>query len=533
MNKLSTLSTRAKLGIGFGLVGILIVILAVIAWRGLGNVGREMTAQNTVRVTQLERLYELRESLAQTGLAARNAFIFPNDTNAKRELALLDEHRAHYLQELEALTPLFAGNANFAKMREGLLQMAHELNRPRQYRDAGQMTEYGAFLVNECSPLRRRNVQDIDRVIKEVQKHVEQGTASAQEAIATAQGTIVFVTLAAVVLSVVVGSAITSHLLRQLGGEPVEVNRIATAIASGDLTVDVEVGAKDEASVMHAMREMRFSLQTIVAQVRGGTDMIATASSEISAGNDDLSMRTEEQANSLGHTASSMKELASVVEQNTSHARHANSLAASASAVARKGGDVVNAVVDTMQEINASSRKISEIISVIDGIAFQTNILALNAAVEAARAGEQGRGFAVVASEVRTLAHRSAAAAKEIKALIGDSVAKVGAGTVLVDEAGATMAQIVESVRKVQTIMVEIRDAGARQNAGIEDIGLAISSIDEMTQQNAALVEEASAAAESLTGQTGHLTDALAVFKLAHVPAAGPASSPSRLALAR
>ncbi|WP_312520511.1 methyl-accepting chemotaxis protein [Massilia sp.] len=514
MNKLSTLSTRAKLGVGFGLVGILIVILAVIAWRGLGNVGREMTAQNTIRTTQLERLYELRESLAQTGLAARNAFVFPNDADATRELAILDQHKAHYLEELEALTPLFAGNADFAKMREGLLQMAQELDRPRRYRAAGQMTEYGTFLVNECSPLRRRNVQDINLVIKDVQNKVEQGTANAQAAISTAQGTIVFVTLAAVVLSVLVGSAITAHLLRQLGGEPIEVNRIATAIASGDLTVDVAVRAKDEASVMHAMRGMQASLQSIVAQVRGGTDMIATASSEISAGNEDLSMRTEEQASSLGQTANSMKELAMVVEQNTSHARHANTLAASASAVAQKGGEVVNAVVDTMQEINASSRKISDIISVIDGIAFQTNILALNAAVEAARAGEQGRGFAVVASEVRNLAQRSATAAKEISALIGASVSQVDAGTKLVEQAGVTMNDIVSSVQHVSGIIAEITTASEAQHAGIQQVNHAVDQMDMVTQQNAALVEQAAAAAAALKDQAGHLLNTVRVFRL-------------------
>ena len=514
MNKLSTLSTRAKLGVGFGLVGILIVILAVIAWRGLGNVGREMTAQNTIRTTQLERLYELRESLAQTGLAARNAFVFPNDADATRELAILDQHKAHYLEELEALTPLFAGNADFAKMREGLLQMAQELNRPRRYRAAGQMTEYGAFLVNECSPLRRRNVQDINLVIKDVQNKVEQGTASAQAAIATAQGTIMFVTLAAVVLSVVVGGAITAHLLRQLGGEPIEVNRIATAIAAGDLTVDVAVRVKDEASVMHALREMQASLQSIVAQVRGGTDMIATASSEISAGNEDLSMRTEEQASSLGQTANSMKELAMVVEQNTAHARHANTLAASASAVAQKGGEVVNAVVDTMQEINESSRRISDIISVIDGIAFQTNILALNAAVEAARAGEQGRGFAVVASEVRNLAQRSATAAKEISALIGASVSQVDAGTKLVEQAGVTMNDIVSSVQHVSGIIAEITTASEAQHAGIQQVNHAVDQMDMVTQQNAALVEQAAAAAAALKDQAGHLLNTVRVFRL-------------------
>ncbi|RNF27785.1 hypothetical protein NM04_26675, partial [Massilia aurea] len=279
MRSLSALSTRAKLGVGFGLVGILIIVLAVFAWRELGNVGQELAAQNTVRTTQLERLYELRESLAQTGLAARNAYIFPDVNDARRELALLDKHKARYLAQLQALEPLFVGNADFAKMRDGLLQMAQELNRPRRYRDAGQLTEYGSFLVNECSPLRRQNVLDIDRVITTVQQYVADGTAHAQESIATAKTTIVVVTLAAVALSVLIGSAITAHLLRQLGGEPVEVNRIASAIASGDLTVDVAVRPNDDASVMHAIREMQASLQNIVAQVRGGTDMIATASS--------------------------------------------------------------------------------------------------------------------------------------------------------------------------------------------------------------------------------------------------------------
>ncbi len=307
------------------------------------------------------------------------------------------------------------------------------------------------------------------------------------------------------------------RLNHQLGAEPTDAQEVANKIAAGDLSVPIDLRPGDKSSLMFAMYAMRDSLTRIVSQVRAGTDTIATASVQIVSGNRELSTRTEQQAGSLEETASSMEELTSTVKQNADNARQANQLAVSASDVARKGGTVVSQVVDTMGSINESARKIVDIISVIDGIAFQTNILALNAAVEAARAGEQGRGFAVVASEVRNLAQRSAAAAKEIKVLIDDSVEKVGAGAKLVDQAGATMHEIVESVQRVTDIMSEITSASQEQTAGIEQINQAVTQMDETTQQNASLVEEAAAASEELQEQAGKLAELVSIFKVANM----------------
>ena len=326
--------------------------------------------------------------------------------------------------------------------------------------------------------------------------------------------TVVIAGLFVVLVLGVVSFFIIRTVWAQLGGEPEYAQEIASAVASGNLTMQIEVESGDTSSLLAALSEMQTRLQNMVSEIKTSAETIKVASAEIASGNSDLSARTESQASSLEETSSSMETMTETVRQNADNARQANKMVETASEVAVKGGAVVSQVVVTMDEINQSSKKIVDIISVIDGIAFQTNILALNAAVEAARAGEQGRGFAVVASEVRNLAQRSAAAAKEIKTLIGDSVDKVRTGSTLVDQAGHTMEEIVASVRRVSDIMSEITAASQEQSTGIQEIGSAINQMDEMTQQNAALVEEAAAAAESLEEQADLLTKSLDVFKL-------------------
>ncbi|MFT5532616.1 MAG: methyl-accepting chemotaxis protein [Burkholderiaceae bacterium] len=316
-----------------------------------------------------------------------------------------------------------------------------------------------------------------------------------------------------VLLAALGGILLIRGIYRQLGGEPDYAAQIVRTIADGDLTMTVNTRSGDQHSLLYAMQQMQQNLAKTVSTIRQSTDTIATASGQIATGNLDLSARTEQQASALEETASSMEELTSTVKHNADNARQANQLAATASQIAVKGGAVVAQVVETMGSINESARKIADIIGVIDGIAFQTNILALNAAVEAARAGEQGRGFAVVASEVRNLAQRSASAAKEIKSLIGDSVEKVDAGARLVDQAGATMVEVVSSVKRVSDIISEITAASQEQTAGINQINQAIMQMDDVTQQNAALVEQAAAAAASLQDQAGSLVDVVGIFK--------------------
>ena len=367
------------------------------------------------------------------------------------------------------------------------------------------------FLLNEVQPSLSRWYEAMNDILTAREKIIDESTEAAHSAYNFARWLMISLGGAALVLGTLTAWLIARSIIRPLH----RAVEIASAVAQGDLTQHIEVKSRDETGqLLRALKDMNESLIGIVSGVRSSTDAITTGSQQVAAGNSDLSQRTEQQASSLEETASSMEQLASTVRQNAENAKQANQMAASASDIAVKGGLVVGEVVQTMASISTSSKKIVDIISVIEGIAFQTNILALNAAVEAARAGEQGRGFAVVATEVRNLAQRSAAAAKEIKTLIGDSVEKVDTGSKQVDQAGATMNEIVSAVKRVTDIMSEIAAASNEQSAGIEQVNQAITQMDEVTQQNAALVEEAAAAAESMQEQAKGLFEAVSVFKL-------------------
>lgn len=508
------LKIGTKLSLGFGALLALMTVLVAVSLTSMSSVSGAMQFSNTLQTEKLTPLYEAREALAQTGLAARNAFIFKDEKDAQKELAIVDEQTAIYLVALKKLQPVFVGNKDFEKVSSGLLKMAEELKRPRLYRESGKMQEFSDFLVDECSPLRRQIVTDIDVVLLAVKSENERAMQAAEEA--SSQSTNLIVVFAAIALLLCIGVAIviTRGLLKQLGGEPRYATEIADKIAHGDLSVDVQIKSGDQSSLLFGIKTMRDSLAGIVSQVRVGTNSIEMASTEISSGNLDLSSRTEQQASALEETATAMEELTATVKQNADSARQANQLAVSASDVATQGGDVVSQVIDTMGAINESSKKIVEIISVIDSIAFQTNILALNAAVEAARAGEQGRGFAVVASEVRSLAQRSASAAKEIKTLIDDSVGKVTSGSQLVEQAGATMNDIVASIKRVTDVVAEISAASQEQSDGIAQVNVAINQMEESTQRNAALVEQSTVAAQSLLSESLTLSTIVATFKL-------------------
>jgi methyl-accepting chemotaxis protein len=508
-----TLSIRFKLNAGFGIMALLVVMSAVMLMMQLRTAESSLHAakggaDGAVALAEAQSdLWELRYATPQFMVAAdeaaRKKIV---DAEPKVRARIEEQLKRYAATELvpEERKQLKAFQEMFAK---------YMAIRPKWFElyGAGSLDEAKAYRAAFMTPMGAATVKGFSEMIDLQQKVTTKTHASAAGSFEAGRQTTIVFTLLALVIAAAIPLWVIRAITRPLGA----AITVAQRVASGDLTSVVEVKRDDEfGALLKALCNMNDNLKKIVTDVRTGTNAISTGSKEIASGNADLSQRTEEQASSLEETASSMEELTSTVKQNAENAKQANQLAAGASDVAIKGGEVVSQVVQTMSAINQSSKKIVDIISVIDGIAFQTNILALNAAVEAARAGEQGRGFAVVATEVRTLAQRSAAAAKEIKELIANSVEKVNDGTRLVDQAGKTMDEIVSSIKRVTIIMADIASASKEQSSGIEQVNQAISQMDHVTQQNAALVEEAAAASESLEQQARSLGKTVAVFNV-------------------
>jgi len=506
-----------RLGLGFGAVLVLLMAVSGLGIYYMHHINAQLERIVQLNVARLELVQDMSEAVHIVARVTRTVVMLDDVPAMQRELEKLTAARASYDRASAELNRLPAGAEGLALRQR--IDAARAVARPLtdrmvalalQHKDA----EATALLMSQAGPATQawQDVMDEDTAL--TKRHNAEDAAAAAEAYRSARALMLTLSGLALLAGIAASTLIARRLLRQLGGEPDHAAEIAGRIASGDLTVDVATRHGDSVSMMAAMKTMRDSLLEIVSEVRRGTDTIATATSQIASGNLDLSSRTEEQASALEETASSMEELTSVVRENDSHARQANALAAEASRVAQQGGAVVGEVVQTMGSISDASRKIVDIIGVIDGIAFQTNILALNAAVEAARAGEQGRGFAVVAGEVRTLAQRCAGAAREIKDLIGDSVQQVDSGSQLVHKAGRAMDEVVASVQRVSAMVEQIAAAGREQSEGIEQINRAVSEMDSVTQQNAALVEEAAAAAESLKDQANRLSGVVGVFKV-------------------
>ena len=499
-------------------VGLLCVIASVISLTGLSALGETNKSIETIYKDRLVAVGQLHTILV---LNVQNQLSFARAVSLPAEQQ--QEEARQVAQRIDVITKVWnAYSITYLTPEEKVLaaqladvraKFASGASAPAMAAlKAGDTAALQAIVIGPMSQL-SAPMNQVMKELVELQLSVgEAEYAASQKRYEASRILSISLTVIGVLAGIAIGMWIIRSITRSLQG----ALTIAQSVAEGDLTTEVTVDSHDEVGrLVAALKQMQGSLVGIVNEVRSGTDTIATAAGEIAAGTLDLSARTEEQASSLEETASSMEELSSTVRQNADNARQANQMAVSAASVAGKGGQVVAQVVETMGAIDSSSRKIVDIISTIDGIAFQTNILALNAAVEAARAGEQGRGFAVVASEVRNLAQRSAVAAKEIKSLIDNSVQQVDTGNKLVAEAGATMTEVVDSVRRVTDIMSEIMAATQEQSAGIEQVNDAVGQMDQVTQQNAALVEQASAAAASMDEQAAGLLRVVSVFKLA------------------
>ena len=503
-----------RLLIAFGLITLLSMVTDILAMHSLAGVQANLEKIVMTNNVKMDLNNDMSKSVHIQNRVIRTMVLLDDVAEIEHQKQKLDVARNKYRDSWEALknfTPSENARAIRAKIQSSYEQTNPLIDKLVVLASTNQHQEATKFILNELIPAASRWLDAVEENIELQKKANVSEYSAAMAGYESARNTLVGTALASVMLSLLLTWAITRSITRPLN----QAIEAAEGVSQGDLTVPlVSVGRDETARLVGTLSTMQNRLSGIVSGVRQNASSLATASEQIAQGNQDLSSRTEQQASALEETAASMEQLRATVQSNAEYAKEANLLAQNANLIASQGGYVVAMVVDTMKGINESSRQIAEIISVIDGIAFQTNILALNAAVEAARAGEQGRGFAVVAAEVRSLAGRSSQAAKEIKSLIGASVERVEHGTQLVDQAGATMTEVVDSIKKVTSLMSDISAASREQSQGVSQVGEAIQQMDQVTQQNAAMVEEMAAAAANLHSQAQELVNSVAVFTL-------------------
>ncbi|MBW0445756.1 methyl-accepting chemotaxis protein [bacterium M00.F.Ca.ET.228.01.1.1] len=516
------LSEKAKLTAGFGSLAFVVLLVSAISLMALSDENERFSDFVSGINARAQMAESLRDAVNARALAVRNLVLVSSSSDIEVEKAAVLDAEKQVESRLEKFNAMVAGAKD---INENTRALAGEISRIEQlYRPValeinrlalnGQRDAAIADIAAKCRPLLTALTRATSAYLDATHQREVQIEQQSAEQFAHQRNVLIAFCIGAVALAIGAGILITRGLMRALGAEPVALAEVTRHVAQGDLRPVPGASKAPAGSVLASMGEMQSSLVRLIGNVRSAADSIATGSSQIASGNVDLSSRTEQQAASLQETASSMEELTTTVKQNAENAQQASTLSANASEVALKGNGVVGEMVGTMGEISANSTRIAEITGMIEGIAFQTNILALNAAVEAARAGEQGRGFAVVASEVRNLAQRSSSAAKEIKDLISTSVEKIRDGSSLADKAGMTMAEVTQAVARVTDIMGEIAAASAEQSRGIEQVNQAITQMDEVTQQNAALVEEAAAASKSLEDQGRQLNQSVSFFRL-------------------
>ena len=513
----SSWRVRTRLTVGFGVVCVLLVASVLMGLMAMSRMGADLKAVVADHFPRIVAAANLSTQIDVIAIALRNMMLNADAADRERQTQVIAQSHQEVVRLFDTLDKTLTEPKDRALLQKVKEQRALYLAGQEQllgFIRSDQTDQSREYLASKLRPVLASYKASIGALVESEKNAIVTAGTDARDTAVNARNTLIGLGVTALLLAVALGWLITRSLVRELGGEPRTAADVARAVAGGDFTQPIAVKDGDTTSLMAQLAAMKDGLAQVVSQVRRGSESVAMASSEIAQGNQDLSARTESQASALEETAASMEQLGATVRQNADNASQANALARSASDVAVRGGEVVGQVVQTMKGINESSQRIADIIGVIDGIAFQTNILALNAAVEAARAGEQGRGFAVVASEVRSLAGRSAEAAKEIKQLISASVERVEQGSAMADQAGETMTEVVQSIRRVTDLMGEINAASSEQASGVAQVGEAVTQMDQATQQNAALVEEMAAAAGSLSSQAQELVQAVAVFKL-------------------